>query len=67
MLYCSTLTESIHYADIHHVDPDPHYTIFNGLLILLEVLHIYWTYLIFKVRLSERQHSLWLLLSMRSN
>jgi hypothetical protein len=45
----STLTESIHFADLHGVKVEPHFTIFNSLLILLEILHIYWTYLILKV------------------
>ncbi len=45
----STLTETLHYAALHDINPEPHYTIFNGLLVLLEVLHIYWTYLILKV------------------
>lgn len=46
----STLTEPLHYADMHGIaNVEPHYTIFNGLLLLLLVLHIYWTWLIFKV------------------
>jgi hypothetical protein len=32
------------------IEPRPHWEIFNGLLLVLFVLHIYWTYLIFQVR-----------------
>jgi hypothetical protein len=53
---CSTLTESIHFADIHGVKVEPHFTIFNSLLILLEILHIYWTYLILKVCCAVALH-----------
>jgi hypothetical protein len=31
------------------VEPMPHYAIFNGLLLVLFVLHIYWSYLILLV------------------
>jgi ceramide synthetase len=31
------------------IPPEPHYTLFNGLLLTLLVLHIYWTFLIIKV------------------
>lgn len=32
-----------------HIPIEPHYTLFNSLLILLVGLHVYWTFLIFKV------------------
>jgi ceramide synthetase len=39
----STLAEPITLIARHHgIDPMPHYAIFNGLLLILLVLHIYW-------------------------
>ncbi|XP_075265200.1 uncharacterized protein LOC142357475 [Convolutriloba macropyga] len=32
-----------------HVPKEPHYTMFNGMLIVLVILHVYWTFLILKV------------------
>ena len=45
----STLTESLFYAEIHNVNVEPTYTIFNSLLLVLLVLHVYWTWLILKI------------------
>eukprot|EP00955_Chlamydomonas_euryale_P041442 351978-Chlamydomonas_euryale.AAC.5 len=49
----STLSEPMglvgRYID---VDPMPHYLIFNGLLLLLLVLHTYWSYLILLVLIN---------------
>lgn len=36
----------------YNIEPEPHYSIFVTLLGLLFVLHLYWTYLIFKVLLK---------------
>ncbi|KAJ9516876.1 hypothetical protein QJQ45_027273, partial [Haematococcus lacustris] len=49
ILIRSTLLETLWYADLHGIKVEPHYTIFNALLLLLELLHIYWTYLILKI------------------
>ena len=34
------------------IEPMPHYAIFNGLLLVLLVLHTYWSWLIFQVLLN---------------
>jgi ceramide synthetase len=34
---------------VPHIPREPHYSLFNGLLITLFLLHIYWTFLILKV------------------
>lgn len=48
---CSTLSEPIAFvARKYGVDPMPHYAIFNGLLLVLLVLHTYWSWLILQVR-----------------
>ncbi|KAJ9516842.1 hypothetical protein QJQ45_027257 [Haematococcus lacustris] len=52
ILIRSTLLETLWYADLHGIKVEPHYTIFNALLLLLELLHIYWTYLILKEHVS---------------
>mmetsp|Transcript_10181 Transcript_10181/g.21773 ORF Transcript_10181/g.21773 Transcript_10181/m.21773 type:complete len:318 (-) Transcript_10181:652-1605(-) len=50
----SGLTEPIHYARVHGVtNIEPHFTLFNGMLIILFLLHVYWTYLIFQVLLRQ--------------
>lgn len=46
----SCVTEPIPIIAIpYNVNPEPHYTVFNILLIFLVVLHLYWSYLIAKV------------------
>lgn len=48
---CSTLSEPIAFvARKYGMDPMPHYAIFNGLLLVLLVLHTYWSWLILQVR-----------------
>eukprot|EP00798_Chlamydomonas_sp_ICE-L_P010770 gene10770-17857_t len=50
VLIKSTLIESLVYAEILGLETtDPAYTIINSLLLVLFVLHVYWTYLILKV------------------
>ncbi|CAD7697323.1 unnamed protein product [Ostreobium quekettii] len=50
VLIRSTLMEPIGIIAVPNgIDPEPHYTIFNTLLILLVVFHIYWTVLIFRI------------------
>jgi hypothetical protein len=50
----STLYESIELAaKPHNIQPEPHYTIFNGLLIVLFILHVYWSWLILKVIITQ--------------
>jgi hypothetical protein len=42
--------ESITYAAIpHNIEPQPHHFILNAMLLVLFVLHTYWSYLIFQV------------------
>lgn len=46
----STWYESISVAAIpYNINPQPHHAIFNTLLMVLFVLHCYWSYLIFKI------------------
>merc|ERR1740123_2551080 len=42
----STIFDALRYSD--HRQVFPAYYIFNGLLIILQCLHIFWTYLLFK-------------------
>mmetsp|Transcript_10474 Transcript_10474/g.18301 ORF Transcript_10474/g.18301 Transcript_10474/m.18301 type:complete len:315 (+) Transcript_10474:3-947(+) len=49
VLIRSTMTETLHYAHLNNISAEPHYTVLNSMLILLEILHMYWTYLIFKI------------------
>uniref|UniRef100_A0A061RHE7 Acyl-CoA-dependent ceramide synthase n=1 Tax=Tetraselmis sp. GSL018 TaxID=582737 RepID=A0A061RHE7_9CHLO len=51
----STLFEVLSevHAIVPHVPREPHYTLFNGLLIVLLALHLYWTVLIIKVVLGK--------------
>lgn len=50
----STLTEPITLvAKVYNIEPEPHYTIFNGLLITLFVLHLYWTYFILRILIKQ--------------
>ncbi|GAB4823817.1 hypothetical protein N2152v2_010863 [Parachlorella kessleri] len=51
----STLFESKVRAATLGVSMEPHYTILNGFLIFLYLLHIYWSYLI--VRIAVRQYT----------
>eukprot|EP00803_Ostreobium_quekettii_P010879 evm.model.scf_4697.1 EVM.evm.TU.scf_4697.1 scf_4697:2193-4458(-) len=46
----STLREPIDIIAVpYSIDPEPHYTVFNTMLILLVVFHVYWTVLILKI------------------
>ena len=45
----STLTETLIYGNVLGVDVEPAYTICNSLLLVLLVLHVYWTWLILKI------------------
>ena len=45
----STLTESVFYAEMYNVETEPFYTVLNSLLLVLLVLHVYWTWLILKI------------------
>uniref|UniRef100_A0A7S0YMV2 TLC domain-containing protein n=1 Tax=Polytomella parva TaxID=51329 RepID=A0A7S0YMV2_9CHLO len=48
----STLFEPVALVAVHiGVEPRPHFEIFNCLLILLFILHIYWTWIIIKILL----------------
>lgn len=40
-----------------HVDAFPSYYFFNGLLLLLQVLHIIWTYMIARIALQKLFHN----------
>lgn len=51
---CSTLTEPITLiARPYNIEPMPHYLIFNSLLLVLLVLHVYWSYLILMVIVKQ--------------
>lgn len=47
-----TLFDSLVLAERHGVNHQPHYAIFNGFLIFLWILHLYWTYLILKILIA---------------
>lgn len=50
----STLFEPVTLVAVNlGIEPRPHWEIFNGLLLVLFVLHIYWTYLIFMVLVNR--------------
>ena len=50
VLIRSTLFESLELAARpHNIQAEPHYSLFNGMLIALFALHVYWSYLIVQV------------------
>jgi len=50
----SCLTEPITLvADVYNINPAPHYAIFNGLLLFLFGLHLYWSFLILRIAVKQ--------------
>lgn len=50
----SCLTEPITLvAEVYNINPNPHYALFNGLLIFLFGLHCYWSYLILRIAYKQ--------------
>jgi len=50
----STLTECISLvAEVHHINPQPHYGILNSMLFFLFGLHLYWSFLILRIAYKQ--------------
>ncbi|KAL6771260.1 hypothetical protein ACKKBF_B34565 [Auxenochlorella protothecoides x Auxenochlorella symbiontica] len=52
----STLIDAKHYGRVFDVNIEPHYSILNGFLIFLLVLHMYWSYLIVRIIVGQLRH-----------